>query len=195
MLPGSSESALEVGLGWTAICRPLGLALALGGPVGWPPRRPRGRRGTLEVDHRHHRELIERGEPVGGRDVIGDLPGAERPALGWAKLDQAWLRPSRRSDDDEPDTAATVTAIRIAPIAHPTSTAVAGRKRGPLWGVVASGRSYRRPRGRVHEIELRADEVDAVEQLSDLVTVQLLALDERVGDLSPGPPGCASISA
>ena len=93
-------------------------------------RRPVGRRllrrrspALLEVDDRHHRELIDRREPVERRDVVGDLPCAlrcrcrrrpDRPRRRRLALAAAARRPR-------------AIAISSAPTANPTSTAVAAR--------------------------------------------------------------------
>src|SRR5205807_927485 len=64
-----------------------------------------------------------------------------------------------------------------------------GRPRAQAWTVAPCGpqmeaiaRSYRWPGALLEQIDPRADEADAVEQLHDLVAVHLLALDQVLGD-------------
>src|SRR5689334_13223964 len=60
---------------------------------------------------------------------------------------------------------------------RPSDRPRARRRRGSAGG----GDSYGRPRPLIEEVDVGTFQIDAVEQVDDLVAVHLLALDQRVG--------------
>ena len=139
-------------------------------------RRPR-RAAVLVRAHDHG---AEQGERADGEDAEHDVAEGEAPAP------VALAGPSRRHDDrlglhhprlglDRGVDAPWVR--RPAPAPPPAPAPRPARRRA----------SQLRPRPLLRQVDLRQHQVRLVEQLEHLVAVQLLALDEDVGDVLDGP--------
>ena len=124
MLPLSSDTALDCGFGRTATCSPLDGGTLVPLAAAWACAEAAAALSRLTTVTTS--QLIDRRQPVEGRDVVGDLGRAERAAeSGGDQLDQGADEVVR----ELPPAITTATATTIAAIATPTRTAVAVRKR------------------------------------------------------------------